>query len=156
MFTPLFPPPAAIPRPTVYLYTFSISYLHTSSAVRHAFRSHRPHIAELPALNVSRLAPPPPEICASYSGLSPIVQEYVMADPKAHQMVAVGVEAVTRAAGAGLRECKMGVACKAGTHRSVAIAEQMALRLEERGFVVVVEHLHRREKAGDGVPGMRV
>ncbi|KAL5442111.1 hypothetical protein PMIN06_009149 [Paraphaeosphaeria minitans] len=151
------PPPPSPSHPTVWIVTYAHSLAATPSAAHETLTSHlppgTPHLYTIHAYNMT---PPPPHICSAYSGVSPIVQDYVMRDPRARQAVADAVHSILAH---GRREMRMeqqgrraaetdvalSVCCVHGTHRSVGIAERIAQRLMgmKLGARVVVRHVHR-------------
>lgn len=85
------------------------------------------------------------------NGLDPEVRRYVMATPGARELVAENAEKVLilleaanhrRWAGAQSYRVDVHVVCGGGRHRSVAVAEEIAVRLRAAGIGCEVEHPH--------------
>ncbi|MFD7186279.1 hypothetical protein ACFV90_40750 [Streptomyces sp. NPDC059904] len=85
------------------------------------------------------------------NGLDPEVRAYVMATPGARQLVRENAEKarilldkdnLKQWAGRQLLRIDLHVACGGGRHRSVAVAEEIAIHLRAAGIGVEVEHRH--------------
>jgi UPF0042 nucleotide-binding protein len=78
------------------------------------------------------------------TGLDPAVSEYVLGQPGAQDVVERYVRLVGDIAPGYLREGKrfvtIGVGCTGGKHRSVAVSEEIGLRLRELGMSARVVH----------------
>lgn len=154
--------------PTIYIITYSTELTPTSQAVNELLNTHLPHrdppIPHLYTINASSMLVPPRHLCELYSGLSPVIQRHVLRDRCARDAVRQAVadlldfgarQRLKR--GRGGREVAMSVCCTAGTHRSVAIADVIALEVRsevgrlgiEEGVKVVVRHAHRVKGVGD-------
>lgn len=161
-------PPGPAPAPkdaqrTIWILTFAHSIANTPAAV------HRVLCAELPpatahlyTIRAYDFVPPPAHICDSYSGVSTIVQDYVMRDVRArkavdeaiHNIVTYGRREMRKQTEVGRpaqRDVAISVCCLYGTHRSVSIAERIAKGLMgmKLGVKVVVKHVHRVRRAKD-------
>ncbi|UPX09849.1 uncharacterized protein EKO05_0000530 [Ascochyta rabiei] len=157
--TAAFPPPPPPPPPAIYLLTFATDRSPSTRSFAHLLNTHLPaHIPLLYTIDARTLPVPPARLCAAYSGVAAAVQDFVLRDEGARDAVRRAVEELVRAAcvdgsggGTGGREVALAVCCTAGTHRSVAIAELVALgvRREVRrvgskdGVKIVVRHVHR-------------
>lgn len=173
-------PPHSHPRqqqqiPTIYILTFATdSYPNTPSSLSRLLASQLPaHTHHLYTLDLRALPPPPSSLCAVYSGISPVLQDAVLASPVARKLVggAVGdllsyiddthangkIRGGARG-GMGIgREVSMSVCCHAGTHRSVAVGERIAQGVKAEvgrrgggdGVRVVVRHVSRVRGVGD-------
>ncbi|KAF1848272.1 uncharacterized protein K460DRAFT_403564 [Cucurbitaria berberidis CBS 394.84] len=161
-------------QPTIYIITYSTDRTPNSKAFKSLLETHLPHrdppIPHLYTIDASSMLVPPKHLCAVYSGLSPVIQSHVLHDPRARKAIRNGMRdllefgKVERQKGSvgqqrrgggggerGMMEVAMSVCCHAGTHRSVAIADLIALevrnevgRLEApEGVRVVVRHVHR-------------
>ncbi|KAF2134391.1 hypothetical protein P153DRAFT_380202 [Dothidotthia symphoricarpi CBS 119687] len=147
-------------QPTIYIVTFSNVQTPTLQALNHLLTDHLPHrdppIPHLYTIDASNMTPPPSQICAAYSGLSPVVQEYVMQDARAREAVRRAVKELLafgerKRGGRGRNEVALSVCCVAGTHRSVSIAERIAREVNTEvrrlgggdGVRVVARHVHR-------------
>ncbi|KAF2730084.1 hypothetical protein EJ04DRAFT_527256 [Polyplosphaeria fusca] len=123
---------------------------HLHSDVEHLF-----------TIDATDFLPPPRTLCEIYSGTHPLIQEYVMRDPRAQRSVQRAVDAITQAlshdgfrrgkkvhfADVDLRydrwhgrdkfgrelqrEVALSTMCHAGTHRSVSLVEVIAQELRE-------------------------
>jgi hypothetical protein len=144
--------------PTIYIVTFSTDLTPTTRAFAAVLNAHlptrQPPIPLLYTIDARSFVVPAPHLCTSYSGVAEPVQDAVLEDSRAREEIGVAVEELFRfvdAGGNGNREISMSVCCTAGTHRSVAIAELVALgvRREVRrlrcreGVKIVVRHVHR-------------
>ncbi|PVH95626.1 hypothetical protein DM02DRAFT_731731 [Periconia macrospinosa] len=161
------PAPTTPSIPTIHLITYSVHHTLCRSDVDRILTKHLPrgthHLYTIPA---HRFTPPPEHICQHFSGVSPIVQNYVMQDPQASLAVKTAVMDIiahinrkwdldgsvsTRKVGEeGERDVAVGVCCTFGTHRSVGVAERIARGVEQwvgecaPGSVRVrVVHVHR-------------
>lgn len=85
------------------------------------------------------------------TGLDPEVRRYVMATPGARELVTENAEKalilltrsnLRRWAGAQPMRVDVHVACGGGRHRSVAVAEEIAVYLRAAGIGCEVEHRH--------------
>jgi RNase adapter protein RapZ len=78
------------------------------------------------------------------TGLDEPVQEYVLGQPEAAEFVTRLDDLLTFLMPAFLREGKsyltIAVGCTGGRHRSVAVAEELARRLRDEGYALVVHH----------------
>jgi RNase adaptor protein for sRNA GlmZ degradation len=118
------------------------------------------HLYTIPAY---KFEPPPADICDLYSGVSPIVQDYVMRDSRARKAVRNAVEDLfdfrkrekqrEREGRSWKRDVAISVCCNFGTHRSVSVAEMIRERLEDAlgglGMRIMVIHVHRRRGVRD-------
>ncbi|KAF1979811.1 hypothetical protein BU23DRAFT_637141 [Bimuria novae-zelandiae CBS 107.79] len=143
-------------EPTIYIITYAHSLTRHDSAVDKILANElppgTPHLYTIRAYDFT---PPPAHICDAYSGISPIVQEYVMRDIRARNAVSDAIENILAYGRRQLkkehegkrpvRDVAISVCCMQGTHRSVSIAEKigqglMGMRL---GVRVIVRHMHR-------------
>ncbi|MCX4707145.1 RNase adapter RapZ [Streptomyces sp. NBC_01373] len=85
------------------------------------------------------------------NGLDPEVRRYVMATPGARELVEQSAEKarillqrdhLRQWAGAQVYRVDVHVVCGGGRHRSVAVAEEIAVHLRAAGIGVEVEHRH--------------
>ncbi|KAF2845169.1 hypothetical protein T440DRAFT_493605 [Plenodomus tracheiphilus IPT5] len=161
------PPPTFHPYlPTIYILTYSTSSLSTSnlsfvSLLATQLPTRIPPIPHLYTIDARPFDPPPPSICAKYSGIAPIVQDMVLQDTRAEKAVRRAVRDIldfNNCCEAGRvrgGEVAMSVCCVYGTHRSVAIAERIAQGVragvgEEGGKVrVISRHVSRVKGVGD-------
>lgn len=139
-------------RPTIYLLSFSTDRTPTSRAFAALLNTHLPlRIPLLYTIDARGFLVPPRIICENYSGVTDVVQHEVLRDAKARNEIDHAVDDLTSFVMHGGGETSVAVCCTAGTHRSVAIAELIALgvrkdvrRLGSReGVKVVVRHVHR-------------
>lgn len=94
---------------------------------------------------------PPSRVCEEYSGVADVLQDEMLRDAGVSREVDRVVDDLTEFLELGGRETCVAICCTAGTHRSVAIAELIALgvRNEARrsrggeGVKVIVRHVHR-------------
>ncbi|KAH9864607.1 hypothetical protein J1614_010542 [Plenodomus biglobosus] len=80
------PPPLSFPPslPTIYILTYSTtSRTPLSSLLPSQLPTRNPPIPHLYTIDARPFTPPPPSICAQYSGIAPIVQDLVLQDPRA-------------------------------------------------------------------------
>lgn len=140
--------------PTIYIITFSTDICPSTHSFASLLNTHLPpRIPLLYTIDARSIVVPPRHICENYSGVAPVLQEEVMRDRRAREEISHAVEELLLfVRGSGTRrEVSLAVCCTAGTHRSVAIAELIALgvRKEVRrmgsreGLKVVVRHIHR-------------
>ena len=159
----LFPNQTPLPTyPTVYLITYATSLLTPlSSLLASQLPLRSPPIPHLYTIDARSMQPPSPDLCAAYSGISPLIQNIVMQDPGAMRAAREAVETLLAfgeargrgrvGGGSGSMEVCLSVCCHAGTHRSVAIAERIAQCVKsevrrlgcEDGVRVVCRHVHR-------------
>jgi hypothetical protein len=149
-------------RPTVYIVSFSTDLTPHTRALARLLALHLPvrdaPIPHVCTVDATTMAVPPADVCAAYSGVSRLVQECVMLDPRARehtrravQDVMECVEQRRRKGAVGAIEVAVSVGCTAGTHRSVAMAEGVAAGILgqvrnaewDEGIKVVVRHVHR-------------
>jgi len=81
------------------------------------------------------------------TGLDASVQEYVLADPRARELLA-RIKAlldlvVPESTGAGKRYLTIAIGCTGGKHRSVVLGEQVVQHLRDQGVAVQVDHRDR-------------
>lgn len=138
--------------PTIYLLSFSTDRTPTTRAFAALLNEHLlPHIPLRYTIDARSFLVPPTRICETYSGVAGIVQGEVLRDSRARAEIDHAVGELTSFVRQGGRETGLAVYCTAGTHRSVAIAELIALgvrdevrRLGSKEWVkVVVRHVHR-------------
>ncbi|XP_014558539.1 hypothetical protein COCVIDRAFT_94210, partial [Bipolaris victoriae FI3] len=152
------------PRPTIYIISYSTAITRTESATLSLLASQvplrHPPIPHLYTIDARNIQPPSPSLCARYSGLAPLIQDIVMQDLAAQKAVETAVGELLLRFGNGEqrgREVSMSVCCRAGTHRSVAIAERVAQCVKwevgrtggAEGVRVVCRHVHRVKGRGD-------
>ncbi|KAF2446008.1 hypothetical protein P171DRAFT_484661 [Karstenula rhodostoma CBS 690.94] len=157
------PHPPRAPQPTIWIVTYAHTLANTPAAVHKILATQlppgTPHLYSIHAYN---LTPPPAHICEAYSGVSPIVQNYVMRDPRARKAVADAIHNILahgrremrkekEGRGPAKKDVALSVCCLYGTHRSVSIAERIAQGLMDMklGVNVVVRHVHRVKGAKD-------
>ena len=109
-----------MPRPTLYLFIFSYAISKPPRTGGYPC---------MPLVDCTDLRPPPPPMCDRYTGLNPKIEEIFFSDPRNEQVFHSVCRAIKRAirhwdfsAGPDL---EIPVACKAGCHRSVAMAERL-------------------------------
>ncbi|MFE7410219.1 RapZ C-terminal domain-containing protein [Streptomyces laurentii] len=76
------------------------------------------------------------------TGLHPDVAAYVLATPGAHDFLDTAVTAIGDRITRGEQHIDVHVHCYGGRHRSVAIAELLALAMHVRGHHVDITHRH--------------
>jgi hypothetical protein len=149
-------------RPTVYIISFSTDLTPHTRALARLLALHLPvrdaPIPHVCTVDATAMAVPPADVCAAYSGVSRLVQECVMLNPRAREHTRRAVQEVMgfveqrrRKGAMGAVEVAVSVGCTAGTHRSVAIAEGIAAGILgqvrdaewDEGIKVVVRHVHR-------------
>ena len=162
--------------PTIYIITYGTSiFTNRSETTISALLSSQiplrhPPIPHLYTIDARNMTPPNPTLCATYSGISHLIQDIVMQDPGARKAAREAVdtllafgerEGMNRKRGDGGggvgTEVSLSVCCHAGTHRSVAIAERIAQCVKsevrrlgsEEGVRVVCRHVHRVKGRGD-------
>lgn len=157
------PPPRSTLKPTpsmptIYLLTFSTSCVSTSRAFTTLLNEHlAPEVELRYTIDARHFLVPPSRICEEYSGVADVVQDEMLKDAEALQEIDRVVDDLTVFLDTGGHETCVAVCCTAGTHRSVAMAELIALgvRQEARrsksggGVKVVVRHVHRTKGRKD-------
>ncbi|KAK7180906.1 hypothetical protein DPSP01_000624 [Paraphaeosphaeria sporulosa] len=157
------PPSPSASHPTIWIVTYAHSLANTPAVVNKILASQLPHATlHLYTIHAYNMTPPPVQICDAYSGISPIVQDYVMRDPHARKAVDDAIHNILAHGQREMRKEKEGkrpakkdfalsVCCMYGTHRSVSIAEKIAQGLMgmKLGLRVVVRHVHRVKGAKD-------
>ena len=114
------------------------------SATSFGYKFGTPHDVDL-LFDVRFLANPHfvPELKGK-TGLDPAVQAYIEKDPETpafmERLVAFLDYLMPRFENEGKSYLSIGVGCTGGKHRSVYVAEQLATRLQERGYPVRVSH----------------
>jgi RNase adapter protein RapZ len=114
------------------------------SATSFGYKFGTPHDVDL-LFDVRFLANPHfvPELKGK-TGLDPAVQAYIEKDPETpafmERLVAFLDYLMPRFQNEGKSYLSIGVGCTGGKHRSVYVAEQLASRLQERGYPVRVSH----------------
>ena len=100
----------------------------------------------LPLVDCSMLRPPPPPICDEFTGLSPEVREYFFSEPENMARFDEAFfelkDAIRHWDFADGRTLIVPVACKAGMHRSVAMAEKLAKRISSWGAAPFELEIH--------------
>ncbi|KAF2625154.1 hypothetical protein BU25DRAFT_460624 [Macroventuria anomochaeta] len=138
--------------PKIYLLTFSTDRTPTTRAFAALLNEHLPrHIPLLYTIDARNCLVPPKLIQEAYSGVSTVVQDEILRDSRARKEIDHAVDELMRVVKHGGGETSIAICCTAGTHRSVAIAELIALgvRREVRrcgsreGVKIVVRHIHR-------------
>ena len=138
--------------PTIYLLTFSTDRTPTARAFAALLNEHLPLCIPLRyTIDARGFLVPPTHICENYSGVAGIVQDEVLRDDGARKEIDHAVDELMRFVKHGGRETGIAICCTVGTHRSVAIAELIALGVRKgvrrlgssEGVKVVVRHVHR-------------
>lgn len=144
--------------PTIYILTFSTDRTPTTLAFASLLNTHLPpRIRLLYTIDARTFLVPPKRICETYSGVAHAVQDEVLRDVRARREIDCAVYELVEFVARGGRETSLAVCCTAGTHRSVAVAEMIALGVRERvramgrgeGVKIVVRHVHRVKGGGD-------
>jgi predicted protein tyrosine phosphatase len=154
-------------QPTIYIITYAADTMRSKTAITSLLSSQvplrSPLIPHLYTIDARSMTPPPPHLCAMYSGVSPLIQDVVMRDPAAAAAAKNAVRELLQFREQEKRqrrpqmEVSMSVCCHAGTHRSVAIAERIAQGVKgevgrlgtAEGVRVVCRHVHRVKGVGD-------
>jgi hypothetical protein len=140
------------PPPTIYLLTFSADRVPAAPDFANLLHEHlAPQVDLRYTIDARRFLAPPPYICDKYSGVSDEMQDQILEDSGACGTINRVVDDLVDFIQDGGRETCVAVYCKAGTHRSVALAELIAqgVRQEIRdmksdeGVKIVVRHVHR-------------
>ena len=140
------------PPPTIYLLTFSADRVPAAPDFADLLHEHlAPQVDLRYTIDARRFLAPPPYICDKYSGVSDEMQDQILEDSVACGTINRVVDDLVDFVQDGGRETCVAVYCKAGTHRSVALAELIAqgVRQEIRdmksdeGVKIVVRHVHR-------------
>jgi hypothetical protein len=140
------------PPPTIYLLTFSADRVPAAPDFANLLHEHlAPQVDLRYTIDARRFLAPPPYICDKYSGVSDEMQDQILEDSVACGTINRVVDDLVDFIQDGGRETCVAVYCKAGTHRSVALAELIAqgVRQEvrdlksEEGVKIVVRHVHR-------------
>lgn len=138
--------------PTVYLLSFSTDRTPTARAFAALLNNNLPPDVPLRyTIDARSFLVPQTRICEDYSGVAGIVQNEVLRDSQARQEIDYTVDELTWFVRQGGQGTGVAVCCTAGTHRSVAIAELVALGIRrevrrlgsKHGVKVVVRHVHR-------------
>ncbi|KAF2711574.1 hypothetical protein K504DRAFT_465326 [Pleomassaria siparia CBS 279.74] len=132
-------------RPTIYLISYSRIRIdaHEPAATLQLARATPPNAHIIGSLECFTWEPPPREVCEQYSGVSSLVQRYVMSHSLARQGVREGLKAIFNAQRAGYATIVLKTCCVAGTHRSVTAVEVMGRFLRANGYRVHMLHPHR-------------
>jgi hypothetical protein len=146
------------PVPTVYLLTFSTDRVPAAQDFAILLDEHlAPQVELRYTIDARRFLVPPPYICGKYSGIADEMQDQILEDSTACGTINRVVDDLVDFIQDGGRETCVAIYCKAGTHRSVALAELIAqgVRQEirdmksEEGVKIVVRHVHRAKGPKD-------
>lgn len=133
-----------------------LSALYADRRVQSVITSYGQHHQDPPdgdalLVDTAPLRNPPTADLLHATGLDPRVRRYVMATPGARRLVARTAEKVRillepdtlrQWAGPQLYRVDVHVRCQYGRHRSVVVAEEVAVHLRAAGIGVQVEHRH--------------
>ncbi|MET9426311.1 RNase adapter RapZ [Streptomyces sp. NPDC003036] len=86
--------------------------------------------------------PDDPAVRATLTGLHPDVAAYVLTTPGAHDLLDSALADIEHRATGGEQQIDVHVHCYGGRHRSVVVAELLAIALHTRGHHVHVTHRH--------------
>ncbi|KAF2687877.1 hypothetical protein K458DRAFT_467414 [Lentithecium fluviatile CBS 122367] len=101
--------------------------------------------------------PPPPAMCAEVSGISRRIQDWLRGhEPRARREVREAANIIIDQWCRGNNDVVIHTCCIAGTHRSVAAAEMISRKLQEKmarngdaNYSIVVNHAHRQRQPLD-------
>jgi hypothetical protein len=132
------------PVRSLYIYTYAShprNAIPPSARLLTTLRRNHPNIDPLLILHCHNIAVPKALILGGETGLDEKVQEYVMQDSRASNMVKNAVEKIEKAL-EGEKSVLVLVRCKDGRGASVAVAERLRKEVEGRdeGVRVVVRH----------------
>lgn len=146
------------PMPAIYLLTFSTDRVPAARAFNTLINEHlAPQVELLYTIDARRFLVPPPRICRKYSGVADVVQDQLLEDSRACKVIDRAVYDLVESIKDNTREACVAICCKAGTHRSVALAELIALGVRKEirnmrsgeGVKIVVRHVHRVKGPSD-------
>ena len=140
------------PIPTICLLTFSADRVPAAPDFANLLHEHlAPQVDLRYTIDARRFLAPPPYICDRYSGVADEMQDQILEDSVACGTINRVVDDLVDFVQDGGRETCVAIYCKAGTHRSVALAELIAQGVKqeirdlksEEGVKIVVRHVHR-------------
>ncbi|KAF1963542.1 hypothetical protein CC80DRAFT_541470 [Byssothecium circinans] len=159
-------PPPRSSRPTVHILTYALKHTPTTTAALRILSDNLPpDTPHLYTIHAHKFTPPPERLCEQYSGVTSVIQEYVMRDARARKAVSRVVEDLLewwrrererarREGREGRMDVAVSVCCVLGTHRSVSVAEGIGREIERgkggRGVRVRIVHVHRERGSREG------